>query len=97
VNRESVTPVPRGYAPDYVSAETLAYRLDCSVGEIDAMLRAGGLPPPRIIGKLRRWDFGLVRAFIDMQNSSAPRVGRNGQPTADADPYLAGVERGSTG
>ena len=31
--------VERGYPPDYVSAETLAYRLDCDVEVIEALMR----------------------------------------------------------
>ena len=34
------------YPPDYVSAETLAYRLDCSRSTIDAYVRLGLLPKP---------------------------------------------------
>jgi hypothetical protein len=87
----------RAYPPDYVSVDTLAYRLDCTVAEVEALLRSGGLPGPMQISGLRRWDFGLVRATIYAQNSKPVRVGRNGQPTAADDPYLAGVERGQTG
>lgn len=87
----------RTYPPDYVSIETLAYRLDCSVADVETMLRNGGLPAPVQIAGLRRWDFGLVRATIDSQNARPARMGRNGQPTSQSDPYLAGVERGSTG
>ena len=46
------------YPPDYVSAETLAYRLDCSRSTIDAYIRLGLLPKPETIGNLQRWDFG---------------------------------------
>ncbi|MFZ1106080.1 MAG: hypothetical protein WAN86_24990 [Hyphomicrobiaceae bacterium] len=52
----------RDYPPDYVSAETLAYRLDC---EVEALMRKGALPRPRMIGDLRRWDFASVRAFVE--------------------------------
>lgn len=47
----------RPYPPDYVSAETLAYRLDCSRSTIDAYVREGLLPKPQLIGHLPRWDF----------------------------------------
>ena len=36
------------YPPDYVSAETLAYRLDCSRSTIDAYVRSGLLPKPQM-------------------------------------------------
>jgi hypothetical protein len=88
----------RVYPPDYVSIETLAYRLDCSLVEVKLLLGAGALPAPATIGGLQRWDFGLVRATIESENArSSAKVGRNGQPTAAADPYLAGVESGKTG
>ena len=58
------------YPPDYVSAETLAYRLDCSRSTIDAYVRLGLLPKPETIGNLQRWDFGQVKAFIKAQNTA---------------------------
>lgn len=54
----------RGYAPDFVSAETLAYRLDCSRSTIDAYVRSGLLPKPFMLGSLVRWDFAAVRDHI---------------------------------
>ncbi len=54
----------RGYAPDFVSAETLAYRLDCSRSTIDAYVRSGLLPKPFMLGNLVRWDFAAVRDNI---------------------------------
>lgn len=54
----------RNYAPDYVSAETLAYRLDCSRSTIDAYVRSGLLPKPFMLGNLVRWDFAAVRDHI---------------------------------
>ncbi len=59
------------YPPDYVSAETLAYRLDCSRSTIDAYVRLGLLPKPETIGNLQRWDFGQVKAFIKAQNAGS--------------------------
>ena len=86
----------RSYPPDYVSVETLAYRLDCTVGEVESLLRNGVIPAPIMLAGLRRWDFGLVRATIEGQAGRMTRVGRNGRATAADDPYLAGVERGPT-
>ena len=40
----------RNYAPDFVSAETLAYRLDCSRSTIDTYVRLGLLPKPFMLG-----------------------------------------------
>lgn len=88
----------RNYPPDYVSIETLAYRLDCSVAEIEPLMRAGILPAPVLMAGMRRWDFGRVRDTIEQQNDrKSVKVGRNGQPTAESDPYLAGVDGGKTG
>ena len=52
------------YAPDFVSAETLAYRLDCSRSTIDTYVRLGLLPKPFMLGNLVRWDFAAVRDHI---------------------------------
>ncbi|MFZ1110295.1 MAG: hypothetical protein WAN43_18345 [Rhodomicrobium sp.] len=75
----------RGYPPDYVSAETLAYRLDCSRSTIDAYVRAGFLPKPQTIGNLQRWDFGQVKAYITAQNV----------PISEEDLYVKGLGGGS--
>jgi predicted DNA-binding transcriptional regulator AlpA len=85
-----VTAPVRPYPPDYVAAETLAYRLDCSRSTIDAYVRAGLLPKPETIGNLQRWDFVEVRAFIKAQNAIAEA------PASDQeDAYLKGLRGGS--
>jgi hypothetical protein len=81
----------RAYPPDYVSAETLAYRLDCEVEAIEALMRRGALPRPRMIGGLRRWDFASVRAFVEAQNAPARRLAPNGRPGPEDDPFLAAL------
>ena len=83
--------IGRPYPPDYVSAETLAYRLDCSRSTIDAYVRLGLLPKPDTIGNLQRWDFGQVRAFIKAQN--AVTIG-NGPASECEDAYLKGLRGG---
>jgi hypothetical protein len=83
--------VERRYAPDYVSDETLAYRLDCPVEMIEALMRRGVLPRPQMIGDLRRWDFAMVRAAIESQNRAMKRMAPNGQPGPDEDPFLAAL------
>ena len=65
------------YPPDYASAETLAYRLDCSRTTIDAYVREGHLPKPQVIDNLQRWDFAEVRAFIKARNASNPAAANN--------------------
>jgi hypothetical protein len=84
----------RTYPPDYVSAETLAYRLDCEVEAIEALMRKGALPMPCLIGGLRRWDFGSVRAFVEAQNAPAKRLAPNGRPGPEDDPFLAALTNG---
>jgi predicted DNA-binding transcriptional regulator AlpA len=83
----------RTYPPDYVSAETLAYRLDCSRSTIDAYVRLGLLPKPEVIGNLQRWDFGYVKAFIKAQNGNAGV--RGGHLPEEEDAYMKGLKGGS--
>ena len=80
------------YPPDYVSAETLAYRLDCSRSTIDAYVRSGLLPKPQTIGNLQRWDFGQVKAYIKAQNDAT--YATDG-PACVEDMYLKGLKGGS--
>ena len=84
---------PPPYPPDYVSAETLAYRLDCSRATIDAYVKEGRLPKPEIIGNLARWDFAEVRAFIKAQNATSHAIS-NGVLHDPADPYLEALSHG---
>jgi predicted DNA-binding transcriptional regulator AlpA len=79
------------FPPDYVSAETLAYRLDCSRSTIDAYVRLGLLPKPETIGNLQRWDFGQVKAFIKAQNSGSYEGDR---AIGEEDEYMKGLEVG---
>ena len=72
------------YPPDYVSAETLAYRLDCSRSTIDSYVRLGLLPKPQMIGNLQRCDFGQVKAFIKVQNAAAHETLRAASDEEDA-------------
>jgi excisionase family DNA binding protein len=85
----------RIYPPDYVSAETLAYRLDCSRATIDAYVKEGRLPKPEVIGNLIRWDFSEVRAFIKALNAGNDLAIRNGVLHDPADPYLEALQDGS--
>jgi predicted DNA-binding transcriptional regulator AlpA len=85
-----VTAPVRPYPPDYVAAETLAYRLDCSRSTIDAYVRAGLLPKPETIGNLQRWDFVEVRAFIKAQNAILSE-----DVASEEDAFFKGLESGS--
>ncbi len=82
------------FPPDFVSAETLALRLDCSRSTIDVYVKAGHLPPPLMIGSLARWDFSEVRAFIKARNEQREGVGMNGRSAA-ADAYSTGIKLGT--
>lgn len=79
---------------DFVSAETLARRLECSRSTLDAYVRAGHLPPPVMIGSLVRWDVEEVKAFIRSRNERREDIGINGRSAA-ADAYSRGIERGA--
>jgi predicted DNA-binding transcriptional regulator AlpA len=82
------------YPPDFVSAETLAYRLDLSRSTIDAYVKAGLLPKPELIGNVQRWEFAAVVAFIRTRNPASDVVAINGvSPGADA--YSVGIKRGT--
>jgi predicted DNA-binding transcriptional regulator AlpA len=81
--------VERPYPPDYVSAETLAYRLDCSRSTVDAYVRDGILPEPEMIGNLQRWDFASVVSFIKARNNAPPH-------TSGDDSYIKGIRRAPT-
>ena len=83
--------VERPYPPDFVSAETLAYRLDCARTTIDSYVRAGLLPKPEMIGNLPRWNFAQVVSFIKARNDAAAHSATSGE-----DEYLKGIRRGAT-
>src|SRR5262245_26998120 len=82
----------RVYSPDYVSAETLAYRLDCSRATIDAYVREGRLPKPELIGNLVRWEFAEVRTFIKACNVAGDVALDNGALNDPADLLSQGLE-----
>ena len=65
----------RPYPPDYVSAETLAYRLDCSRSSVDKGVKEGWLPKPMRLGGLVRWDFTEVKAYIQARHNGELRGG----------------------
>jgi predicted DNA-binding transcriptional regulator AlpA len=77
----------RHYSPDFVSADSLAYRLDCSRSTIDEYVRSGLLPPPKSIGNLQRWDFAEVCAFI----RASHQHGEGANETQVEDEYFKGL------
>ena len=72
----------RPYPPDYVSRETLAYRLDLRAGDVDRMVAAGMLPAPVRIGNAERWRWNDVEA----------RLAKSAGADQDGDPYMRGLE-----
>lgn len=80
----------RPYPPDFVSAETLAYRLDCSVRSVQDYAKSGLIPKPLVIGNLVRWDWSAVRGRIEAQNYA-------GHTDADGkvpdDEYSSGIRK----
>jgi predicted DNA-binding transcriptional regulator AlpA len=84
--------VERAFAPDYVSAETLAYRLDCSRSTVDDYVRRGLLPTPKIIGNLQRWRWIEIEAWIASQGAILQLGSRDADADED-DPYSLGVKR----
>lgn len=97
MSSEKKNSATRPYPPDYVSAETLAYRLDCPLEAVEAMMRRGVLPRPQMIGELRRWDFAIVRAAIESQNSLRKRMAPNGMPGPQEDPFLSALTTAGEG
>jgi predicted DNA-binding transcriptional regulator AlpA len=96
--RNGTSPDPRAarpYAPDYVSAETLAYRLDCSRATIDNYVRLGLLPRPVMVGNLQRWDFAEVKAFIAAQNREWQSRQSGDERSDDEDAYMKGLRSGT--
>lgn len=77
----------QSFPPDFVSASTLAHRLDCSKTTINSYVARGLLPKPTRIGELVRWRWVDIEAF--------PANGAEAHADAN-DPYLAGIERGTT-
>lgn len=88
----------RSFPPDYVSAQTLAYRLDCSRSTVDDYVRRGVLPKPLRLGTLQRWRWSDIEVWI-----AHTSVDFRGQEFAagdwdddEGDPYYLGVKRVTT-
>jgi excisionase family DNA binding protein len=75
----------RPYAPDFVGAATLAYRLDCSETTIHEYVRAGVLPAPSMIGNLVRWRWSEVEAHLAQQD------GATSDTDGQADEYTSDI------
>lgn len=61
--------VARPYAPDYVDAATLAYRLSVSESTVEKWEREGKLPARRDVFGILRWDWLEVASLINSRNS----------------------------
>jgi hypothetical protein len=57
--------VSRPYAPDYVDAQTLAYRLCVSESTVENFVRRGQLPKPIFFHGLKRWKWTDIERCID--------------------------------
>lgn len=85
--------VSRPYAPDYCSAETLAYRLDMSRDTLDANVKSGLLPPPEEVGTQRRWYWPTVRTWIEAKNGKIDGVDQVPVPSGEPSPFTEGAKR----
>lgn len=84
--------VQRPYPPDFVTADTMAYRLDCSRSTVDDYVRRGLLPKPLTVGAgLPRWYWPEVLEFIRVQNMVASESAS--PPCCDGDKFEEGVQR----
>lgn len=88
--------IERPFAPDYVSAETLAYRLDYSRSTIDDYVRRGLLPKPVTVGTGARWRWSDIESWIAARNGIALRHAENGQfpSSGESDPFFEDLKRG---
>jgi len=84
--------VARPYPPDFCSAETLAYRLDCSTRAVHDYAASGLLPKSVTIGNLSRWSWNDVCEHIGRLNT-ALLPERLGSPPVEADEYSSAVRR----
>lgn len=84
----------RPYPPDFVSASTLAYRLDLSLRIVQDYVRAGFLPPAVMVGNERRWSWADVLTHIIAQNGLAPADAGDKGPV---DEYTADIRRALEG
>ena len=78
----------RPYPPDFISADTLAYRLDYSRSSVDDFVRRGLLPPPVTVGANPRWHWPQVEEFILVRNGRS--LAAQG---AELDPFAEGLSR----
>ena len=79
----------RPFPPDYVSAQTLAYRLDCSRSTVDDYVRRGLLPGPIRVGRMQRWRWSDIETWIAQSEAQ-------GRDKVEDDPYIRGVDRLAT-
>lgn len=62
---EAKRSVVRPYAPDYVDAATLAYRLCVSESTVQNLVRRGKLPAPLDFCGMSRWKWLEIERLID--------------------------------
>ena len=71
--------IKRPYAPDYVDAQTLAYRLSCAESTVWEKVRTKRIPPPSPTPVGPRWKWTTIEALID------------GDEAPIADPFIVRV------
>jgi hypothetical protein len=64
------TKVVRPYAPDYVDAATLAYRLSVSESTVEKLVRTKKLPKALDVFGLPRWKWSGIETLIDRSSDS---------------------------
>lgn len=68
--------IVRPYAPDYVDAATLAYRLCISESTVEKLVRNAKLPKARDVFGLPRWKWSEIEALVERSES------------VETDPYM---------
>ena len=61
--------VIRPYAPDYVDAATLAYRLSVSESTVEKLVRNSKLPKARDVFGFPRWRWSEIESLIERTDS----------------------------
>ena len=83
--------IERPYPPDYISAETLAYRLDLSRSTVDDWVTRGLLPPAKIVGTAQRWRWSDIESAIASPNGELALP--NGTDfSVEDDPFSTGTK-----
>jgi predicted DNA-binding transcriptional regulator AlpA len=83
--------IERCYRPDYLSAESLAYRLDLSRSTIDEYVKRGLLPKPVQVGAALRYRWSDVESFIATANGELAPINGN-VLSGEEDAFSSGIK-----